>query len=151
MELQIIVSHMEPAWTRAFLRRTRLLDSDFQGDVLAVISWFISMISTALRTGSALLQITPCPLLDRFTQPQYGLNVVHKEAEEDFGFCVSVATAYGIFTRLDRLMLTVKEIVGEKYHIHGAGISLPTRIATRGDIPLGSRTNSIQYRPPHEV
>ncbi|KAJ7286108.1 hypothetical protein C8J57DRAFT_1431688 [Mycena rebaudengoi] len=159
-----IISHMEPAWTRAFLRRTRLLDSDFQGDVLAVIS----MISTALRTGSALPQITPCPLLERFTQPQYGLNVIHKEAEEDFGlpraltletlqneqylmFCVGVATAYGIFTRLDRLMLTVKEIVGEKYHIHGAGISLPTRIATRGGIPLGSRTNTIQYRPPHEV
>jgi hypothetical protein len=43
------------------------------------------MISTALRTGSALPQITPCPLLERFTQPQYGLNVIHKEAEEDFG------------------------------------------------------------------
>jgi hypothetical protein len=33
-----IVSHLEPAWAHAFLRRTRMLDSDFQGDVLAVIS-----------------------------------------------------------------------------------------------------------------
>jgi len=33
-----VVEHLEPAWSRAFLRRTRFLDSDFQGDVLAVIS-----------------------------------------------------------------------------------------------------------------
>ncbi|KAJ7709612.1 hypothetical protein B0H17DRAFT_915317 [Mycena rosella] len=162
--LMSVVEHMEPSWTRAFLRRTRLLDSDFQGDVLAVIS----MISTALRTGCALPQITPCPLLDRFSQTQYGLNVIHKESEDDYGlprtltletlqneqylmFCVGVATAYGIMSRLDRLMLTVKEIVGEQYHIHGAGVSLATRINTGGGIPLGSRTNTLQYRPPQEV
>ncbi|CAK5277324.1 unnamed protein product [Mycena citricolor] len=109
------------------------------GDVLAVIS----MISTALRTGNALPQITPCPLVDRF-QTQYGLQVIHKDSEEDYGlprtltletlqneqylnFCVGVSTAYGIMTRLDRLMVTVKEIVGEQYHIHGAGLPLTTR------------------------
>ncbi|KAI0917777.1 hypothetical protein AcV7_007101 [Taiwanofungus camphoratus] len=36
--LMSVVEHLEPAWSRAFLRRTRFLDSDFQGDVLAVIS-----------------------------------------------------------------------------------------------------------------
>lgn len=35
-----VVEHLDPAWSRAFLRRTRLLDADFQGDVLAVISAF---------------------------------------------------------------------------------------------------------------
>lgn len=35
--LMSVVEHLEPAWARAFLRRTRFLDSDFQGDVLAVI------------------------------------------------------------------------------------------------------------------
>ena len=33
-----VLQHLEPAWTRAFLRRTRFLDPNFQGDVLAVIS-----------------------------------------------------------------------------------------------------------------
>lgn len=37
-----VVEHLEPAWTRAFLRRTRFLDADFQGDVLAVISMFLN-------------------------------------------------------------------------------------------------------------
>ncbi|KAF7363690.1 hypothetical protein MSAN_01026700 [Mycena sanguinolenta] len=151
-----IVENMDPSWTRAFLRRTRLLDADFQGDVLAVIS----MISTALRTGSALPQITPCPLIDRF-QSHLGLH--HNDSEEDYGipktlnletlqneqylmFCVGIATTYGIISRLDRLMVTVKEIVGEQYHIHGAGVPLPIRTAPR--IPLGSRTNTMEYRPP---
>lgn len=33
-----VIEHLELSWTRAFLRRTRFLDPDFQGDVLAVIS-----------------------------------------------------------------------------------------------------------------
>jgi len=153
-----IVEHMDPSWTRAFLRRTRLLDSDFQGNVLAVIS----MISTALRTGCALPQITPCPLIDRF-QSHLGLHVTHSDSEEDYGlprilnletlqneqylmFCVGIATTYGTISRLDRLMVTVKEIVGEQYHIHGAGVALPTRVASR--VPLGSRTNTMEFRPP---
>jgi hypothetical protein len=37
-------------------------------------------------------------------------------------FSVAVTTAYNIVTRLDRLMVAVKELVGEQYHIHGLGI-----------------------------
>ena len=36
--LMSVVEQLEPAWRRAFLRRTRFVDADFQGDVLAVIS-----------------------------------------------------------------------------------------------------------------
>jgi hypothetical protein len=120
------------------------------------------MISTALRTGCALPQITPCPLIDRF-QSHLGLHVIHTESEEDYGiprtlsletlkneqylmFCVGIATTYGIIGRLDRLMLTVKEVVGEQYHIHGAGVSIPMRTTSR--VPLDSRTNTMEYRPP---
>ena len=34
-------------------------------------------------------------------------------------FSVGVATAFGIVTRLDRLMVATKELVGESFHIHG--------------------------------
>ena len=34
-------------------------------------------------------------------------------------FSVGVATAFGIITRLDRLMHATKELVGEQYHIRG--------------------------------
>jgi hypothetical protein len=46
---------------------------------------FPGLISTALRTGTPLPQITPCPLLDRFMLRRYGLNVVHQESEDDYG------------------------------------------------------------------
>lgn len=34
-------------------------------------------------------------------------------------FSVGVATAFGIVTRLDRLMLATKELVGEQFQISG--------------------------------
>ncbi|KAL1753824.1 hypothetical protein FB107DRAFT_264038 [Schizophyllum commune] len=146
--LMSVIKHMDPAWTRAFLRRTRLVDSDFQGDLLAVIS----LISTALRTGTPLPQITPCPLLDRFMLHFHGFNVIHRESEEDYGlprtlslatledeqylmFCVGVSTTFTIITRLDRLMVAAKEVVGEQYHIHGVGLDGAQRYAP----PLGQR------------
>ena len=36
--LMSILECMEPAWSRALLKRTRFIDPDFQGDILAVIS-----------------------------------------------------------------------------------------------------------------
>jgi hypothetical protein len=43
------------------------------------------MISTALRTGASLPQITPCPLLDRFILYHHGLNVMRHEDDADYG------------------------------------------------------------------
>lgn len=43
------------------------------------------MISTALRTGTPLPQVTPCPLLDRFVEHHHGLNILRQEEEADYG------------------------------------------------------------------
>lgn len=37
-------------------------------------------------------------------------------------FSVGISTAFGLVNRLDRLMVAVKEIVGEHYYIHGVGV-----------------------------
>ena len=42
-------------------------------------------------------------------------------------FCVGVSTAFSIVTRLDKLMVAVKELVGEQYHIDGVGLPLYSR------------------------
>ncbi|KAF8149165.1 hypothetical protein B0H34DRAFT_735166 [Crassisporium funariophilum] len=156
--LMSVVKHLESNWARAFLRRTRFMDSDFQGDILAVIS----MISSSLRTGSPLPQITPCPLLDRFMLKYHGLDVIHKDAEENYGlprtltldtlkdeqylmFCVGITTAFSIINRLDRLMLATKEIVGEQYHIHGVGI-LPVTKGVEMDV---RRVTTFAVQPPN--
>lgn len=151
--LMSVVERLEPAWSRAFLRRTRLLDPGFQGDVLAVVT----MISNSLRSGQPLPQITPCPLLDRFMARQHGLNVIHQESEDDFGlprtltmdtlrdeqyliFSVGVATIFAIITRLDRLMVATKDLVGEQYHILGIGLS----IRKNDETGIGSPTRPTQ-------
>ena len=35
--LRSVIEHLDPEWSKAFLRRTRFLESDFQGDVLSVL------------------------------------------------------------------------------------------------------------------
>ncbi|EPS93995.1 hypothetical protein FOMPIDRAFT_156436 [Fomitopsis schrenkii] len=154
--LMSVVEHLDPAWSRAFLRRTRLLDADFQGDVLAVIS----MISTSLRTGTPLPQVTPCPLVDRFMIYTHGLNIVRQEEDDDYGlprtltidtleneqylsFAVGYTTAFGIILRLDKLMVAAKELVGEQYHIHGIGIPSEAR-AFMGN-PTAEKTGKEEH------
>ncbi|KIP04314.1 hypothetical protein PHLGIDRAFT_493842 [Phlebiopsis gigantea 11061_1 CR5-6] len=156
--LMSVVEQLEPAWRRAFLRRTRFVDADFQGDVLAVIS----MISTALKTGQPLPQITPCPLLDRYMQNSHGLNVIRHEADDDYGlprtmtidtlaneqylnFSVGCTTAFGIVMRLDRLMVATKELVGEQYHIHGVGAGI------HRDYMNAPSSTSMPLRPAKDV
>ncbi|KAN0093344.1 Protein of unknown function (DUF2421) domain containing protein [Tylopilus felleus] len=136
-KLTSVLEQMEPPWVHAFLKWTRLLDVDFQGDVLAVT--VINLILFSLRNGNPLPQVTPCLLLNRFMERHHGLYIVHEESEEDFGlpkvlmegmleslqyviFCVGVSTAFSIVTRLDKLMVAVKELVGEQYHINGVDI-----------------------------
>ena len=61
-QLNHVLSQLERPWRRALLERTRLCEPVFLGDILAVIS----MCSTGLRSGTALPQITPSPLVARF-------------------------------------------------------------------------------------
>lgn len=60
-----------------------LLMSDWCNN--SVTSTVVGMISTALRTGSPLPQITPVPLLDRFLRDHPGLNILQQEAAEEAG------------------------------------------------------------------
>ena len=43
------------------------------------------MVSTSLRTGTPLPQVTPCPILDRFVLRHHGLHIVDEDAEDDYG------------------------------------------------------------------
>ncbi|KIY62539.1 hypothetical protein CYLTODRAFT_494564 [Cylindrobasidium torrendii FP15055 ss-10] len=139
MDLQLALSYslsyllsvfeqMDKAWTQSLLARTRFLDPSFQGDVLAVIS----MITTALRTGEPLPQITPCPLVNRFYSQSSGdmdeendfrlpkrVTTETLQDEQYLMFSVGMSTAFDIIRGVDELMVAAKEIVGEQYPISG--------------------------------
>ncbi|KAF8510808.1 hypothetical protein BU17DRAFT_55138 [Hysterangium stoloniferum] len=155
-----VVDHLEPKWTKAFLLRTRFVDSAFLGDVLAIIT----MISTALRTGMALPQITPAPLLERFWRDQHGFNILRQNELEtdDYGlprkvtfetlkdeqymfFSVAVSRAYSIISHLDLLMVATKELVGEQFHIEG--IEIPLLHAVDGYAPEWAAQSDSQAGP----
>jgi len=156
--LMSVVLHLEPTWSRAFLQRTRFLDSEFLGDVLGVIS----MICTSLRTGVPLPQITPTPLLDRFWRNDYGLDILQQEAAEDYGlprtvtfdtlqdaqymcFSVGIVSASGIIARLDRLVLATKELVGERFHIDGVGLNV---LPLTGAAEHSPQVKTTRFAPP---
>lgn len=61
-QLRHVYLQLDRPWRKALLERTRFSDLRFLGDVLAVLS----MCSTALQSATALPQITPSPLVERF-------------------------------------------------------------------------------------
>lgn len=63
-------------------------------------------------------------------------------------FCVGVSTAFSVITRLDRLMVATKEVVGEQYHIHGVGFG-PT--VPRSEEPEFGRASMVHFGPVPEV
>jgi hypothetical protein len=73
-------------------------------------------------------------LLSSFT-PHFVL-IIHQRLKRYF--TVGVSTAYGIVTRLDRLMFAVKELVGERYHIEGVLLPLHNDTWNPTDAPLSS-------------
>ena len=52
-----VLEHLEPSWALAFLRRTRFMDPDFQGDVLAVICTFHIFLSVFFFESTYLKKI----------------------------------------------------------------------------------------------
>lgn len=66
-QLRHVYLQLDRPWRKALLERTRLNDLRFLGDVLAVLT----MSGTALRSGTALPQITPSPLVERFVSLKY--------------------------------------------------------------------------------
>jgi hypothetical protein len=59
-------------------------------------------------------------------------------------FCVGIATAFNVINRLDQLMLAVKEVVGEHYHIHGVGGGTSANTILKE----GVRPFVTQFQPP---
>ena len=57
---------------------------------------------------------------------------------------MGVSTAFGIITRLDRLMVAVKAVVGEQYHIDGVGVGHHSHRRSMGVEMMASPTMSIR-------
>jgi Aromatic acid exporter family member 2 len=66
-----LLQQLEPVWVESLLSRTGWLDVHFVADHFAVIY----MCANATKTGNALPQVTPSPLVDRFYTRMKGLKI----------------------------------------------------------------------------
>ncbi len=120
---------MDPRWISPMLRRTGWYDRALMSDCLAIIY----MTGNAIRTGYALPQLLPSPLIDRFFEKMNAVQQTSKEFGQlpdvtdhkiirDYGysqFAVGCTISFSIVSRLDALMTTVKNLVGEKFQSLG--------------------------------
>ncbi|ORY87154.1 hypothetical protein BCR37DRAFT_146301 [Protomyces lactucae-debilis] len=115
-------------WMKAMLLRTGWYSQSFTGDLLASLF----LISHAIKTGTALPQIVPNPLLNRFYDKKEDipddeldgrlprrLDATVLRSEGYAGFAVASTITFAVVKRIDALMLVTKELVGESFHSTG--------------------------------
>lgn len=90
----------------------------------------LGLISSSLRTGNPLPQVTPCPLLNRCMERHHGLNVIHEESEEDFG--------------LPKVL--TEETLESLQYLYVAHLSLPSRFFMPLQDFLCRRVDRVWYR-----
>ena len=72
-----VVTHLDPNSARVFLRRTRLTDGDFQGDVLADISTFdLTFVKFVVLIRKHYSNDIHCPSDWQSIAPNHALSVV---------------------------------------------------------------------------
>ncbi|WWC68937.1 uncharacterized protein I206_102873 [Kwoniella pini CBS 10737] len=141
-QLNHVLTQLDRPWRKALLDRTRLSDPTFLGDILAVLS----MCSTALRAGTALPQITPSPLVARFRMGKTkGLDLPHDptdpsgelpslvtvdvlESDNYLRYALGITTTFSLISRLDRIVVICKTLLGENFHISGLHLEQNTRV-----------------------
>ncbi|WRT65402.1 uncharacterized protein IL334_002345 [Kwoniella shivajii] len=141
-QLNHVLTQLDRPWRKALLDRTRLSDPIFLGDVLAVLS----MCSTALRAGTALPQITPSPLVARFRMGKTkGLDLPHDptdqsgelpslvtvdvlESDNYLRYALGITTTFSLISRLDRIVVICKTLLGENFHISGLHLEQNHRV-----------------------
>ncbi|WVQ83523.1 hypothetical protein IAT38_005664 [Cryptococcus sp. DSM 104549] len=132
-QLNHVLTQLDRPWRKALLDRTRLSDPMFLGDVLVVLS----MCSTALRAGTSLPQITPSPLVARFRMGKTkGLDLPHDptdssgelpslvtvdvlESDNYMRYALGITTTFSLISRIDRIVVICKTLLGENFHISG--------------------------------
>ncbi|KIR40091.1 hypothetical protein I307_04809 [Cryptococcus deuterogattii 99/473] len=140
-QLNHVLTQLERPWRKALLDRTRLSDPIFLGDVMVVLS----MCSTALRAGTPLPQITPSPLVARFRMGKTkGLDLPQDptdqsgelpslvtvdvlESDNYMRYALGITTTFSLISRLDRIVVICKTLLGENYHISGLHLEQTTR------------------------
>ncbi|KEI37617.1 uncharacterized protein L969DRAFT_89573 [Mixia osmundae IAM 14324] len=131
-QLASVIAELDTEWTRALLARTRLGDPEFIGELESALH----MAHVALRYATPLPRYWT-PLATRLLDHQYGYKLVLDDdtesrlphtinldvvySEDYLKFCTATTLAWNFVNRVDRMVYTVKELVGEDFALHLRG------------------------------
>ncbi|GAA99717.1 uncharacterized protein L969DRAFT_96141 [Mixia osmundae IAM 14324] len=128
-QLASVIAELDSDWTQALLSRTRLGEPEFIGELEGALY----MAHVALRHATPLPRYWT-PLATRLTDHRYGVNLVLEDemgsnvphtvnmdvasSENYLKFCTATTLAWNFINRVDRIVYTVKELVGEDFALH---------------------------------
>ncbi|KAK6359209.1 hypothetical protein TWF696_000373 [Orbilia brochopaga] len=125
LESLSLISFVSPRLTPMYQKRLEVQTEFARTDTIAAIMAVLGVLEGSLRTGHPLAEVLPVPLLGRLRKvpgPADGVDSLTRDMlnnEEWSVFAVTLMAVTGLYSRIDDLVMTVKDAVGEKHYIAG--------------------------------
>ncbi|KAK6360073.1 hypothetical protein TWF730_006227 [Orbilia blumenaviensis] len=125
LESLSIMAFLTPKLSATYRRRLEIQTDFAQTDTIASIMAILGVLEGSLRTGYPLAEILPVPLLGRLrkvTGPSDGVDTLTRDMLKDdewTTFLVMLMSVTSLYSRIDDLVMHMKEAVGEKYFVTG--------------------------------
>ncbi|KAF3906893.1 hypothetical protein ABW21_db0209595 [Orbilia brochopaga] len=125
LESLSLISFVSPRLTPMYQKRLEVQTEFARTDTIACIMAVLGVLEGSLRTGHPLAEVLPVPLLGRLRKvpgPSDRVDSVTRDMlnnEEWTVFAVTLMAVTSLYSRIDDLVMTVKDAVGEKHYIAG--------------------------------
>ncbi|KAJ6255904.1 hypothetical protein Dda_9363 [Drechslerella dactyloides] len=125
LESLALIAFVSPRLTPMYQKRLEVQTEFTKTNTIASIMAVLGVLEGSLRTGHPLAEVLPVPLLGRLRKvpgPSDGVDSLSKDMlnnEEWSVFVVTLMAVTGLYSRIDDLVMTIKDAVGEKYYIEG--------------------------------
>ncbi|EPS43040.1 hypothetical protein H072_2965 [Dactylellina haptotyla CBS 200.50] len=119
--MAFVTSRLTPKYRKRLEVQTDFAKTDTIASIMAVLG----VLEGSLRTGHPLAEILPVPLLGKLRKvagPADGVDSLSREMLKDdewSTFIVMLMAITSLYSRIDDLVMTVKDAVGEKHYVKG--------------------------------
>ncbi|KAF3938744.1 hypothetical protein ABW19_dt0208011 [Dactylella cylindrospora] len=125
LESLSIIAYVTPRLTPIYRKRLEVQTDFVKTDTVASIMAVLGVLEGTLKSGHPLAEVLPVPLLGRLRKiagPSDGVDAFSRDMMKDDDwstFIVALMAVTSLYSRIDDLVITIKEAVGEKYHVKG--------------------------------
>ncbi|KAF3932551.1 hypothetical protein ABW20_dc0104011 [Dactylellina cionopaga] len=125
LESLSIMSFVTGKLTPMYRKRLEVQTDFAKTDTIAAIMATLGVLEGSLRTAHPLAEILPVPLLGRLRKaagPADGVDSLSRDMlkDDDWStFVVMLMAVTSLYSRIDDLVMNVKDAVGEKYYVRG--------------------------------